>query len=146
MTDYFTFHSRWFLYQQTHNESNLIINTRTKWKSQQTKCLIRFCHMKSTENNDLYIQVFSKAQKLSASPNNYSRLKVPVNSPAIWNVSIALWSGCKSNHHLHLVSFKPLTPFPVCENKSRFAGHNTLHHRINLLLFQWKCQCTIKVS
>lgn len=112
MIDYFTFHSRQLLYQQTYNESNLVINTRTKWKSRQTKCLIRFCDMKSTtENNDIYIQVFSKAQKLSASPNNYSRLKVPVNSPAIWNVSIALWSGCKNNHHLHLVSFKPLTPF-----------------------------------
>lgn len=40
-----------------------------------------------------------------------TRLKVPVNSLTIWNVCIALWSGCFNIHCPHFLYFPNHSPF-----------------------------------
>lgn len=84
----------------------------------------------------------ARFQCYSLSPNNYLRLRMPVNSHTILNVYIALWCGCKNNPHLHF----PIHSFQSANKglwhlKALLLYVNILHH-IKHFILNSKCQCT----
>lgn len=97
---------------KTRDVSKWIIKTRTKWKK---KCLIRFQWYEINETiKSLYSRFFLQGSKMTHFSQQFSHGSKCQSTVQLWNVSIALWSGCKEKtaNHSHLASFKPLNVLP----------------------------------